>query len=463
MTTTLETSETKPATDLKEIATDVVSRAMKGGATSAECVVREGDEFSTTVRLGQVETLKESGSRAIGVRVFFGQRSASTYSSDFSAAGIERMLKSALELAKICSEDPYSGIPDAAKLGSLSSDLDLYHEDVYSLPGAERIEYARRAEKAALDADPRIKNSDGGSFDAATGRKVLANSHGFIGEYRRSYCSVAVVPIAQNEDESGGMQRDYWYSVARSLTKLDSAEQVGKEAARRTLRRLGGRKVKTADVPVILDPIVASSMLEHIFEGVNGDSIYRGASFLAGKLGEKIAGANVTVVDDGTIPGGFGTTPFDGEGIPTRRTVVIENGILKSFLLNTYTAKKLGLETTANASRGLAGTPGIGPGNYFLQPGTRAPKQIIADIKDGLYITEFLGHGANLVTGDYSRGASGMWIVNGELAYPVEEITVAGNLKDMFNNISEIGCDLEFRGSVASPTIRIDGLTVGGE
>jgi PmbA protein len=463
MTTTLETSETKPATDLKEIATDVVSRAMKGGATSAECVVREGDEFSTTVRLGQVETLKESGSRAIGVRVFFGQRSASTYSSDFSAAGIERMLKSALELAKICSEDPYSGIPDAAKLGSLSSDLDLYHEDVYSLPGAERIEYARRAEKAALDADPRIKNSDGGSFDAATGRKVLANSHGFIGEYRRSYCSVAVVPIAQNEDESGGMQRDYWYSVARSLTKLDSAEQVGKEAARRTLRRLGARKVKTADVPVILDPIVASSMLEHIFEGVNGDSIYRGASFLAGKLGEKIAGANVTVVDDGTIPGGFGTTPFDGEGIPTRRTVVIENGILKSYLLNTYTAKKLGLETTANASRGLAGTPGIGPGNYFLQPGTRAPKQIIADIKDGLYITEFLGHGANLVTGDYSRGASGMWIVNGELAYPVEEITVAGNLKDMFNNISEIGCDLEFRGSVASPTIRIDGLTVGGE
>jgi len=463
MTTTLETSETKPATDLKEIATDVVSRAMKGGATSAECVVREGDEFSTTVRLGQVETLKESGSRAIGVRVFFGQRSASTYSSDFSAAGIERMLKSALELAKICSEDPYSGIPDAAKLGSLSGDLDLYHEDVYSLPGAERIEYARRAEKAALDADPRIKNSDGGSFDAATGRKVLANSHGFIGEYRRSYCSVAVVPIAQNEDESGGMQRDYWYSVARSLTKLDSAEQVGKEAARRTLRRLGARKVKTADVPVILDPIVASSMLEHIFEGVNGDSIYRGASFLAGKLGEKIAGANVTVVDDGTIPGGFGTTPFDGEGIPTRRTVVIENGILKSYLLNTYTAKKLGLETTANASRGLAGTPGIGPGNYFLQPGTRAPKQIIADIKDGLYITEFLGHGANLVTGDYSRGASGMWIVNGELAYPVEEITVAGNLKDMFNNISEIGCDLEFRGSVASPTIRIDGLTVGGE
>ncbi len=461
MTTTLETSEAKLATDLKELATDVVVRAMKGGATAAECVVREGDEFATVVRLGQVETLKESGSRAIGVRVFFGQRAASTYSSDFSAEGIERMLTSALELAKICSEDPFAGVPEASQLGSLSGDLHLYSEDVYSLPGPERIEYARRAEKAALDADPRIKNSEGGSFDAATGRKVLANSHGFVGEYRRSHCSVAVVPIAQ--DEQGGMQRDYWYSVARTLAGLDSAENVGKEAARRTLRRLGARKVKTAHVPVVLDPMVANSMLEHIFEGINGDSVYRGASFLAGKLGEKIAGTNVTIIDDGTMPGGFGTAPFDGEGIPTRRTVVIENGVLNSYLLNSYTARKLGLQTTANASRGLAGTPGIGPGNYFLQPGKRTAKQMIADIKDGLYVTEFLGHGANLVTGDYSRGASGMWIINGELAYPVEEITVAGNLKEMFCNISEIGSDLEFRGSVASPTIRIDGLTVGGE
>jgi PmbA protein len=208
MTTTLETHTSKLDTHLQEIATGVVSRAMKGDATAAECVVREGDEFSTVVRLGQVETLKESGSRAIGVRVFFGQRAASTYSSDFSAAGIERMLKSALELAKITSEDPHAGIPEAGKLGSLSGDLNLYHEDVYSLPGPERIDYARRAEKAALDADPRIKNSDGGSFDAATGRKILANSHGFVGEYRRSYCSVAAVPIAQ--DEHGAMQRDYW-------------------------------------------------------------------------------------------------------------------------------------------------------------------------------------------------------------------------------------------------------------
>jgi PmbA protein len=459
--TQLETRSAETQTDLKEIAQDIVRRAMAGGATAAECVVREGDEFSTLVRLGEVETLKESGSKAIGVRVFNGQRAASTYSSDFSRAGLDRMVKSALELSKITSEDPFGGIPEASQLGSISGDLDLYSADVYSLPGEERISYARRTEKAALDYDPRLRNSDGGSFDAATGHKVLANSHGFVGEYRRSYCSIAAVPIAQAEN--GAMQRDYWFSVARSLSRLDSPESVGKIAAQRTLRRLGARKVKTAHVPVVLDPLVAVSMLDHIFEGVNGDSVYRGASFLAGKLGQKIAGDRVNVIDDGTMPGGFGTSPFDGEGVPTRRTVVIENGVLNSYVLNTYTAKKLGLQTTGNASRGLAGTPGIGPGNYFLQPGSKTPQQIISEIKDGLYVTEFLGHGANLVTGDYSRGASGMWISGGELAYPVEEITVAGNLKEIFFNITEIGNDLEFRGAMACPTIRIDGLTVGGE
>jgi PmbA protein len=452
--------ETQRETDLRELAQDMVRRMLSAGASAGECVIREGDEFSTLVRLGQVETLKESGSKSIGVRVFYGKRAASTHSSDFTRAGLDRMLSSALELAKITSEDPYAGIPEADQLGSISEDLDLYSPDVYSLPGEERIAYARRAEKAALDFDPRIKNSEGGSFDAATGHKILANSCGFIGEYRRSYCSVAAVPIAQ--DENGGMQRDYWYSVSRQLSKLESPEAVGTVAAQRALRRLGARKVKTQEVPVIFDPLVANSILGHIFEGVNGDSVYRRASFLAGRLAQKIASENVTVIDDGTMVGGFGTSPFDGEGVPTRRTVVIENGVLKSYLLNTYTAKKLGLQTTGNASRGLAGTPGIGPGNYFLQPGIRTPHQLIADVKQGLYVTEFLGMGVNLVTGDYSRGASGLWISGGELTYPVEEITVAGNLKDMFLNLSEVANDLEFRGSVASPTIRIDGLTVGG-
>ncbi|MGZ4820475.1 MAG: TldD/PmbA family protein [Terriglobales bacterium] len=446
--------------DVKEIAVDVVNRAMRGGATAAEAVVREGNEFSTVVRLGQVETLKESGSRAIGCRVFRGQRAASTYSSDLSPEGVNQMVSSALALAEVTSEDPHAGLPEASQLGTIGGDLDLYFEDVYSLSGEQRIEYARRAEKAALDCDKRINNSEGGSFDAADGHKVLANSHGFVGEYRNSYCSVSAVPVAQ---EGASMQRDYLYSVARTLKKLDQPELVGRIAAQRTLRRLGAHKVKTARVPVILDSQMARTLMEHVFEAVNGDAIYRGASFLAGRLGERVAGDNVTVIDDGTLRGGFGTSPFDSEGVPTRRTVIIENGVLKSYLLNTYTAKKLGLQTTGNASRGLAGTPSIGVGNFFLQPGTKKPEEIIAGVAEGLYVTEFLGFGVNLVTGDFSRGASGLWISGGELAFPVEEITVAGNLKDMLLNIADVGSDLEFRGAIAAPTLRMEGLTVAGE
>lgn len=451
---------TETKTDLRSLATEIIDRALKAGATAAEAVVRDGTEFSTVVRMGQVETLKESGSRAVGLRAFIGQRAASTYSSDFSKEGIERLVSGAIALAKVTSEDPFAGLPKKEELGSLPGDLDLYYEDVYSLPSAERIDYARRAEASAMAVDTRIVNSDGGSFDAATGRKVLANSLGFVGEYERSYCSVSAVPIAQ--DANGNMQRDYWYSTARSLKKLESAESVGKEAARRTLRRLGARKVSTTQVAIIFDPMVSRTIIEHVFEAANGDSIYRGASFFQGKLGEKVAGENVTIVDDGTMPGGFGSSPFDGEGVPSRRTVVVEKGVLKSYLLNTYTAKKLGMQTTGNASRGLAGNPGIGAGNFYLEKGTKSPEEILRGVKNGLYVTEFLGFGANLVTGDYSRGATGLWIENGELTYPVEEITVAGNLKDMFKNITEIGSDLEFRGSVAAPTIRIDGLTVAG-
>jgi len=434
---------------------------MAGGATAAEAVAREGNEFSTLVRLGKVETLKESGSKAIGVRVFLGQRAASTYSSDLSPQGLEQMVGSALQLAKVTSEDPHAGLPAPEQLGAIDGDLDLYHADVYSLSNAERIDYARRAEQAALATDKRINNSEGGSFDAADGRRVLANSRGFVGQYRSSYCSLSAVPVAQ--DESGGKQRDYWFSVARTLARLEPPEEVGRRAAQRTLRRLGARKVKTVEAPVVFDPLVARSLLDHIFEAVNGESVYRGASFLAGKLGERVAGENVNVIDDGTLRGGFGSTPFDGEGVPTRRTLVIENGVLKSYLLNTYTAKKLGLQTTGNASRGLAGNPGIGVGNFFLQPGSKSPQEILAGVREGLYVTELLGFGVNLVTGDYSRGASGLWIRGGELAYPVEEITIAGNLKDMLMNLAEIGSDLEFRGSVAAPTLRVEGLTIAGE
>jgi PmbA protein len=461
LSTELETRKSKLETDLKELAHDVVRRAMGGGASAAEAVVHEGSEFSTVVRLGEVETLKQAGSHAMGLRVFFGQRAASTHTSDFSLAGLDQLVEGALALAKLTSADPQAGLPEPELLGTVRGDLQLYFEDVYSLSTEERIAQARRAEAAAFSADPRIRNSEGGSFDAAQNQKVMVNSLGFIGEYKTSYCSLAAVPIAQIDDCA--MQRDYWFSVARTLRKLESPEHVGRVAAERTLRRLGARKIQTVRVAVVFDPMVARSLLDTIAQAVNGELVYRGASFLAGKLGQKVAGENVTVVDDGTLLGGFGTSPFDDEGVPTQRTVVIESGLLQAYLLNTYTARKLRLKTTGNASRGLAGNPGISAGNFFLQPGSQSPQQIIADVRQGLYITEFLGFGVNLVTGDYSRGASGLWIENGELTYPVEEITVAGNLLDMLNSISAIGNDLEFRGSTAAPTLRIDGMTVAGE
>jgi PmbA protein len=259
------------------------------------------------------------------------------------------------------------------------------------------------------------------------------------------------------------MQRDYWYSTARTLTKLDSPESVGAEAARRTLRRLDARRIPTQRVPIVFAPEIARSLIGAIFDAANGDSIYRGASFFTDKLGEQVAAESVNVIDDGTIVGGFGSSPFDGEGLPTRRKVIVENGVLKTYLLNTYTARKLNMQSTGNAVRGLAGNPGIGSGNLFLEAGKLSPEEILREIKSGLYVTELLGQGVNMVTGDLSRGASGVWIENGELTYPVQEITVAGNLKEIFRNITAIGNDLVFRGSVASPTLRIDGMTIAGE
>jgi PmbA protein len=465
MSTATPISAADSKTDLQRLAADVVEKALQAGAAEAEAVIREGDEFSTLVRLGQVETLKESGARGIGLRVFLGSsgayRTASTSTSDFSEAGLAHLISGAIDLAHITSEDPFTGLPEPGAMGQLNTGLDLYFEDVYGLPTSQRIAHARRAEAAALAADPRLTKSDGGSFDAATGHKVMVNSRGFAGEYRRSYCSISAMPIA--ETETGQMQRDYWFSSARTLAHLDTPENIGAEAARRTLRRLNGKRVPTQQVPIVFAPEIARSLINNIFEAANGDSIYRGASFWTGRLGEQVASPNVTVIDDGTLPGLFGTAPFDGEGLPTRRTVIIEKGVLKNYLLNTYTGRKLNMPSTGNASRGLAGTPGIGAGNLFLQKGSVSPEQLLAEVKAGFYVTELMGFGVNLVTGDYSRGAAGLWIENGELTYAVEEITIAGNLKEMFNNVTVIADDLNFRGAVASPTLRIDGMIIAGK
>ncbi|HVZ83902.1 MAG TPA: TldD/PmbA family protein [Terracidiphilus sp.] len=456
---------TETALDLETLAADVVALAMKAGASDAEAVAREGDEFSVTVRMGEVETLKESGSRALGLRVFLGKRSASSSTSDLTPDGIRQLVEGALALARVTEEDSFAGLPETTEFGKIDADQKLYFDDVYSLPAAERIEWARRAEAAALAADPRITNSDGGSFDAATGRKVLANSRGFAGGYRTSYAGVSAAPLAV--DANGAMQRDGWWSGARCFAHLESPEDVGKEAARRTVRKLGARRVPTQQAPIVFAPEVARSLIGSIFEAASGDAIWRSASFLAGKLGETIAAANITIVDDNLMMlpagvGGFGTSPFDGEGLPSRRTVVVREGVLETYLLNTYTARKLGMQSTHNASRGLAGTPGIGCGNLYLEPGTLTPEEIIGGMEKGLYVTSLMGFGTNLVTGDYSRGATGLWIENGALTHAVEEVTVAGNLAEMFRHVTAIGNDLVFRGSVACPTLRIDGMMIAG-
>jgi PmbA protein len=458
------------ALDLEALAADVVALAMKAGASDAEAVAREGDEFSVNVRMGKVETLKESGSRGLGLRVFLGKRSGSASTSDLTAEGIRQLVEGALALARVTEEDKFTGLPETAEFGSVNTrmtgdDLHLYYEDVYSLTGPERIEWARRTEAAALAADPRITNSDGGSFDAATGRKALANSRGFVGGYRISHATVAAAPLAV--DANGKMQKDGWWSSARSLAHLDSPEAVGAEASRRALRRLGARRVATQRVPIVFAPETARSLVGSVFEAASGDAIWRGASLLAGKLGEQIAGLNLTIVDDNTMllptgSGGFGTSPFDGEGLPSLRTVVVENGVLRNYLLNTYAARKLGMKSTHNAARGLAGAPGIGCGNLFLEPGKLTPEQIIGDISAGLYVTSLMGFGVNVVTGDYSRGATGLWIENGQLTHAVEEVTIAGNLGEMLRGVTAIGNDLVFRSSVAAPTLRVDGMTIAG-
>jgi PmbA protein len=453
------------ALDLEALAADVVALAMKAGASDAEAAAREGDEFSVNVRMGQVETLKESGSRGLGLRVFLGKRSGSASTSDLTPDGIRQLVEGALALAKVTEEDPFAGLPEAGEFGSTEGDLHLYFEDVYSLAGAERIDWARRTEAAALNADPRITNSDGGSFDVSTGCKALANSRGFTGSYRSSYTGISAVPLAR--DANGKMQRDFWWSSARRLAGVESPEAVGNEAARRTLRRLGARRVPTQRAPIVFAPETARTLIGSLFEAASGDAIWRSASFLAGKLGETIGAPNLTIVDDNTMllpsgVGGFGTSPFDDEGLPSRRTVVVENGVLRNYLLNTYAARKLGMKSTHNAARGLAGAPGIGSGNLFLAPGQLTPELIVGNVAAGLYVTSLMGFGTNLVTGDYSRGATGLWIENGQLTHAVEEVTIAGNLAEMLRNVTAIGNDLVFRGSVASPTLRIDGMTIAG-
>jgi len=445
--------------ELPEVAQAAVRQALAAGATDAECTIAEGDEFSANVRMGELETLKEAGSRGVGLRVLIGKRMGGSYTSDLSREGIAQMVRSAIDLAGLTSEDPQAGLPEVGELGSLTGDLKLFSNETAGLPTEQRIEIAKRAEAAALAVDPRITNSEGASFDSSVSGRVFANSRGFVGSYLSSYCSVSAVPVAT---QNGSMERDYWFTIARNYKGLEDPEAVGRKAAERAIRRLGAVKVDTQRAPVIFEPRIARSLLGNIFEAVDGRAIYRKASFLAGKLGEKIADERFTLIDDATMPGLFGSSPFDDEGVPSRRTPVIERGVLKNYLLNTYTARKLNMKTTGNASRGITGNAGIGHGNFFIEAGGKSQEEIIRGVKNGLFVTELIGSGVNTVTGDYSRGAVGMWIRDGELAFPVSEVTIASTLQEMLNGIGEIGNDLEFLGSISAPTIMLGEMTVAG-
>ena len=444
---------------LKTLAAELIDRIKAHGATEADVMVAEGDSVSVQVRLSAVDCLSKAREKSLGIRAFFGKRSASTSTSDFSETSLKQLVADTCALAKAVAEDETSGLPDPTALATDIPDLDLY--DPTAMPVDEAIDVAQRAERAAMDADSRVTNSEGAECSAGSGAVVLANTHGFLAYHRSSRFSLSVAPVAEGSDDQG-MQRDYWYAVSRKRHELEDPESIGRIAAERTLRRLGARKVETQRVPVIFDPETACSLLGHLSSAVSGYSLYKGASFLLGKLGKSIAPQHVNVEDNGCLPGKLGSRPFDGEGLPTRKTMILEQGVLSNYLLDTYSGRKLGMTSTGNASRSIGDNPTVSPSNLFFHPGDASPEEIIRSASRGLYVTELIGFGVNMVTGDYSRGASGFWIENGELAYPVEEVTIAGNLNQMFQDIESIGNDLVFRGKLASPTIRICEMMVGG-
>ncbi len=444
----------------KDLLSDIVSQAIKRGATDAEAIGIETTGFHVEVRLGEVEKLQEAASRGIGLRVLYEGRQASCSTSDVSLPAIDELVANAVEMARLTSVDEAAVLPAREELAKEIADLGLYDAAIAELPTERKIEMALAAEESARSFDPRITNSEGSACSTTVGKTTLVTSAGFAGEYRGSICGLMVAPIAK---EDGQMQVAGWGDRQRILASLDSPEEIGREAARRALRKLGARKVATQQVPIVFEADAAEELLSDFFEAVDGFSIFRRASFLVGQLGEMIASPLLNVIDDGQMRGAVGSRPFDGEGLATSRTVVVENGVLKNYLLNSYTARKLGLRSTANAVRSLTGAPGVGTGNFFIQPGVYSPTEIIASVKNGFYVTEMIGFGFNPVTGDYSRGAAGWWIEDGKLAYPVEEVTIAGNFREMLRGIEMIGDDLRFRGKIAAPAIKLDRMMVSGE
>jgi PmbA protein len=408
--------------------------------------------------MGEIETVTHARDQRLALRVFAGRASAAASTSDFARDSLERLVDEATSLAKVTAEDPCAGLPDPKELIARVPDLDLEDTGGDELTPEQKVELARKCEAAALESDPRITNSEGAEHYDRLTHYAYATSHGFAQGYRTTSFGLSVTPVAT---QNGDMQRDYWYATSRRRVRLEDPAAVGRTAAWRAVRRLGARKIKTVEVPVVFDPETAASLVRSLAAAASGPSLYRRTSFLVDRLGAKIGSPLMTIVDDPLIPGGLGSRPFDGEGLPTGRTTLVGEGVLESYLLDTYSARKLGMKSTHHASRDGGGVS-VSTSNLMLLPGRDKPAALIGSVKQGLYVTELIGFGVNGVTGDYSRGAAGHWIENGELAYPVEEVTVAGNLLEMFAKLEAVGDDLALRDRTAAPTLKIARMVVAG-
>ena len=444
----------------RELAAGLLARAKEKGASQGDVTVVEHEGVGVKVRLGKVETVSQAHETRLGLRLFFGRSSAATSTSDLSRASLDRLLDQTCAMAQATAKDEFGGLPEPGELAAEVPELDLLDEEARGLPVEQGIDAARVAEEHALQYDARITNSEGAEFGNSFNRVIHANSEGFAGEYATSAFHLSVAPVATS---NGSMERAHWFSAARRHDALDAPEAVGREAGRRVIRRLGARKVRTREVPVVYDAAIAGTLVRHLGQAVSGYALYQRASFLCDRLGQRVASDLVRIVDDGTIPAALGSRPFDSEGVGVRPKDVVGAGVLKSYLLDAYSARKLGAKSTGNASRGVGQASGVSPMNLYLIPGEDSPGDIVGSVEDGFYVTELMGFGVNLVTGDYSRGASGLWIEKGELAYPVAELTIAGNLNDMLNQVEMVGNDLRPQSPVAAPTVKISRMTVAGE
>ncbi len=446
--------------DLLSIASDIVAKARALGADEADAYLHSGIESTVSVRKQEIEKLVDAGSRSFSIRVIKDKRTAVCNTSDLTPKALDEIVRTAIDLAKISEPDEFAGLPAKEDLATDSgAGLQLYDERIELLTVDEMRDIVMRAEQAAFDFDSRITNSEGAEFGAARGDVVLANSLGFCRSFPYTVASFAVSVVADEDD--GKMQSDYWFSAERMFHRLESPEDVGRRAAARVVRKLGGRKITTREVPVVFEPTMTGALLGIVAGAASGESLFKRSTFLTDFEGKTIASPLVSIIDDPTIPGQLSSGPFDGEGVGKRRNMLVDAGVFTQFLFDSYYARRSGRRTTGSASR-AGDSIGIGTGNLIWEAGVTDPAEMIASIKDGLYLTDLMGFGANQTTGDLSKGAAGIWIENGELAYPVIEINVSGNLKQMLLDIDAVGSDLEWRAGAASPTIRMSKMMVSG-